>query len=266
MADEAAETPEETQDTLAAAEQAAAEAPSADPTPGESGTPAEQPDTDWEKRYKDLQSEYTRTTQEAAELRRAQEAQQADESYVEALSDPETQEAALASLTEQLGDEQAKEWLEAHGFEIEEAEEDDLEFRDPRVDQILSEREQERAAQQQHAVEQAALQVEQQMEKDLQQLAKAKGLDELPEGIQDLILDAAVVRPDGDGHPDVKAAFDQWAAANDAAIKAYRAGKRDQPSPPNRGGSSGTPNPSQGDRKAALDLANQIAEEAYQSS
>lgn len=247
------------------------EAPAAEATPPEpegksgpqpeAGTPAaEQEPTDWEQRYKDLQSTYTKTSQEAAQLREAQQARDAETSFVQALSDPEQQTAAWQSLVEQLGDDGARKWAEEHGFNVEDDKSETEQLRDPRVDQLLSEREQEKQNAQ-------AQQVEQQMESDLTEALKEKGIkpEDFGQELRDLILDAAVLRPTDDGTPDVKGVFAQWAAADAQRIKAYRATKRDQPTPP-VSGSSGTPNPSLGDKKERLARMHAIAEEAFQSS
>lgn len=229
-------------------------------TPPEAGTPAEEQQVDWEQRYKDLQSTYTKTSQEAAQLREQQQAIQAEQGMVQALQNPEQQAEAWQYLVEQLGAEEARQWAEAHGFEVEDEGPDDTEVRDPRVDQLLSEREQEKQDAQ-------IKQVEQQMESALDEELKAKGItpEDFGPELRELILDAAVMRPGEDGLPDVKGVFAQWAAAQDAAIKAYRASKRDQPTPPVPG-SSGTPNPSLNDKNDRLALANQVAMEALESS
>lgn len=230
-------------------------------TQPEAGTPAEEQQVDWEARYKDLQSTYTKTSQEAAQLREAQQAREAESSFVEALSNPEQSQAAWASLVEQLGEDDARKWAEAHGFEVADDGSNDTEVRDPRVDQLLSERQQEQ--------EQAQIaEVEQQMESKLDELMEKKGLKkDDPElvDVRDVILDAAVMRPTKDGDPDVEGVFNAWAKREDASIKAYRAGKRDQPTPPVPG-SSGTPNPSLGDRSDRIARANAIAERVFQSS
>lgn len=87
---------------------------------------------DYEKRYNDLRPEFDRTTQELAQLRE----------FRESLADPSRQADVLRDFGIELADDEPGE------------EDADDVFRDPRVDQLIAEREQERAAaQQQQAYE-----------------------------------------------------------------------------------------------------------------
>lgn len=231
------------------------------------GTRAEESDTDWEKRYKDLQSTYTKTSQEAAELREWRQAQEAERAHVDALADPDTQEAAIQSLTQQLGEDGAREWLEAHGFELEDDDEDDgpQEYRDPRLDKFLEEHEERELAGR-------VQEVETQLNAKLDEMAADKKLDldvKVGEGddqltLRDLILDHAAVHAGPDELPDVERAFNLLLGFQDSVVKGYRQTKR--PSTPPVKGGPGTPASPLGDQKSRLELANQIAEEAAQSS
>lgn len=231
------------------------------------GTRAEEPDTDWEKRYKDLQSSYTKTTQEAAELREWRTAQEAESAYVDALNNPETQDAAVASLVDQLGEDEARDWLEAHGFELEEGDDDETrEFRDPRVDQILAER-------QETQIQQQVAEVETQLNAKLDELAEAKKINldvKVGDGadaysLRDVILDAAAVHAGPDSPPDVERAFNVLLGFQTEIVKGYRQTKRGQSTPP-QPGQPGTPATPLGDTRSRLELAAQVAEESYQSS
>lgn len=168
---------------------------------------------------------------------------------------PETQDQAIQHLVNSLGEDGAREWLEQRGFEVEDDEDEEV-FRDPRVDQLIQERQQEQANQQ-------VQQIETEMESTLDTLAKTAEIELNPQ-LRDLLLDAAVSRFK-EGKPDVEGVFNEWKAAADQQIKAYRQSKRQSQSTPPVPGSSGTPNPSLGNQTDRLALMNQIAEEAAQS-
>ena len=106
-----------------------------------------------ESRYKSMQADYTRKTQELSELRR--EAEAATE-FFNALSDEDMREDALRQLAEYVGPDVL---AAAAGFEV--ADEDNLEpdfseFEekpsDPRVDQLAAEWESYKEAQQEQAI------------------------------------------------------------------------------------------------------------------
>ena len=107
-----------------------------------------------ESRYKSMQADYTRKTQELSELRR--EAEAATE-FFNALSDEDMREDALRQLAEYVGPETL---AAAAGFEV--ADEDNLEGEfadefgepasDPRVDQLAAEWESYKEAQQEQAI------------------------------------------------------------------------------------------------------------------
>lgn len=82
---------------MAPEEQAGSLEDTPQPDSPEGGTPETQ-DTDWEKRYKDLQSEYTQTSQQAGELQQVVDAFQSD--------DPQARNAAAEYLGISLVDEQ----------------------------------------------------------------------------------------------------------------------------------------------------------------
>ncbi len=108
-----------------------------------------------ESRYKSMQADYTRKTQEIAELRR--EAEAATE-FFNALSDEEMRDDALRQLAEYVGPETL---AAAAGFEVGEdnledefdlSQFDDQPAADPRVDQLAAEWESYKEAQQEQAI------------------------------------------------------------------------------------------------------------------
>lgn len=109
-----------------------------------------------EARYKSMQADYTRKTQELAELRK--EAEAATE-FVSALQDDYTREQALRQLAEFVGEDT---YLTAAGFEADaednpagndfSEEEDDFSFSDPRVDQLTAEWESYKQTQQEREI------------------------------------------------------------------------------------------------------------------
>jgi hypothetical protein len=230
--------------------------------PPEEATPApaeqhqqEAGQVDWEQRYKDLQATYTQTSQEAAQLRQAQEQAEAVQAMHSALQDPTTQQQAYQALTEQLGEDGAREWLEENGYEFDE---DEQPPHDPRVDQLLAEREQERefAANQQIANH---------IRSQLDGFAESQKVN-LSDSGKAFILNYAVQQWDGEGDIPVEDAFKAYLSDREAAIRDYRDTKRNQPSPPVKGPSGTEANPPGQPRANRLALANQIAEEAEQSA
>ncbi len=169
--------------------------------PAEGGTPApesnDSPATDWEKRYSDLQPEYTRASQEAAQYRQ------------------------IIDLARQ-GDPEAIRYL---GLDLAE-DDDDLEdedeaedFRDPRVDALLQEQAQ--------RAEQAEIDsLESYVDGEIDALAKAAKYD-LTEAEKDLIFGA--LAPGDDGNPDVARAFKKVTELRDAHIESYRKSKKASP-------------------------------------
>ena len=105
-----------------------------------------------ESRYKSMQADYTRKTQEIAELRR--EAEAATE-FFNALSDEEMRDDALRQLAEYVGPETL---AAAAGFEVgEDNPEQDFsqfeeEVKDPRVDQLAAEWESYKQSQEEKAI------------------------------------------------------------------------------------------------------------------
>lgn len=113
-------------------------------TSDESFTTADDLPPELEGRYKSMQADYTRKTQELAELRKEAEAAQ---EFLGALQDDSTREHALRQLAEFVGEDT---YLTAAGFEADAGdnfeedpssyeEEDDFSFNDPRVDQLAAE-------------------------------------------------------------------------------------------------------------------------------
>lgn len=246
------------------------QAPEVQDTPEESGPPeeatpaqAEQPQetgqeagqTDWEHRYKELQSAYTRTSQEAAQLREAQEQAQAVQQMHSALQNPATQDQAYQALIEQLGENGAREWLEENGYELDD--EDEAPPRDPRVDQLLAEREREQQ-------ERESAQIAHNARSELDGLAQGKVT--LTDQAKGFILNYAVQQWDGEGAIPVEDAFKAYLADRDATIKHYRETKHNQPSPPAKGPSGTEASPPGHGRTNRLAMANAIAEEAAQSA
>ena len=106
-----------------------------------------------ESRYKSMQADYTRKTQELAEQRR--EAEAALE-FIESLQDESTRASALRQLAEFVGEDN---YLTAAGFEAddedtldEEFSDEDFAVNDPRVDQLAAEWESYKRSQQEKEI------------------------------------------------------------------------------------------------------------------
>lgn len=244
MAEEAAQAPAEGQDTPTNESAPQVEDTREPAAPEETGHAAdEQAEIDYRKRYEDLRPEFDRTK---AELKQASQYQQ----VVEALQSDDPQERAWAA--DILG-------LEFDGEEDDDGPDDegDEEFRDPRVDQLLQEKqEQER--------EQYLASLEQSIDSQIDALDKEHKVD-LDDDEKEVIFAVALSLPPGeDGQPDVKTAFTKFTGIADNRIKKYRESKKGAPSPPAAGGSPGSSQVDLSDRRSRLDYANQVAERALQ--
>lgn len=153
-----------------------------------------------EARYKSMQADYTRKTQELAEQRREAENAMA---WVEALQNEETRNDALRQLAEELGPEVV---AEAAGFEVAQDTEDELDFSqfeepgayDPRVDQLEAELNAFKQAQEEQAILQ---EIESYTEEEMTRL----GIDS--EAEQRAVLSiAATLDLDREGFPQIEAA------------------------------------------------------------
>jgi hypothetical protein len=209
-----------------------------------SETPQEVEGGDWEKRYKDVQSTYTKTSQELAQIK-----QQAAR-YEQALQsdDPE----ALATL------------LAEFGWQLPAGNTEETDVPDP-VQQTVQEWEAFKAQQAQERQEAQLDQLEKTIDAGIAAEAKALGI-ELTDRARNLIFNNALATPPGeDGQPNVKQAFADYAAERDEIIKGYRATKTDVPQPPATG-QSGTPSVPLGDPKARRALAHEIVNRSYGSA
>lgn len=145
------------------------------------GTPAE----DWQARYKELQSTYTRTAQEAAEHRQ----------IVEALTNPETAAEALSALGYELPEPEQPQYEDPYEAQLAE-----LKKQNETFSQQLQQFTQQQQAQQQQAEREAHL---------LQEQARLE--QEHGREFSDVELEALFRLADTapkEGKPDVQAAYD----------------------------------------------------------
>lgn len=238
---------------IAGAEEPEAEeqdTPPDDPTPDDGDTEVEPTedesaeDVDWQKRYSDLQPEYTRTTQRVKEL----EALEQWKPLIDDLNHPEKRRDALNWLLQQEGLELPDEVEEA----IEDGD-DDLEFRDPRVDEILQQQEQ-------RDMEAAFGE----FEKHVDSLLTESELQLTGRERRALINECI---EEGFNQEATKKVVAGWAAEkqseHDALIKAYVEGKRKQPAAPVKRGASGTEHVPLDSEKARQRAALEVANEAF---
>jgi hypothetical protein len=203
-------------------------------TPGEQ-TAAEQAAIDYQKRYEDLHPEYTRVTQEAAQLRARQE-------QMEALltsDDPDTRRQAAQALGYELPDEEDDQPDPSEALSRELA----------ALKQRLDSRDQE--AQQAQQLAQIEAHVE----------AQLGTLDGLDDEDRTWIVNTAVAMPPKDGMPDIKGAHDKFVAWEQARQKKWAATKKAHPFSPV--GAEGTQQPDLGttEGKTAYILGRMAAEE-----
>lgn len=167
-----------------------------------------QAEIDWQKRYGDLQPEYTRATQEAAQLRRERELYQA----MVTSDDPDTRRQAAQELGYQLDDEP-----------------DDTQYQDDpvaRLEQQLEELRQQYTGDRQQAQQQQRLaELEAVAEREMDSLGVPKGQEGNP--IRDWIVSRAVALPPNDkGFPDIAAAHQEFEALMLAQKKSWAGTKR----------------------------------------
>ena len=206
--------------------------------PNEDTASQDQQETvDWEKRYNDLRPEYDRGQQA---LKEAQQYQQ----VVQALQSDDPQERAWAA--------------DILGLEFEDGDtpddEEEEEFRDPRVDQLL-------AQQQEQAYEQEIQALDSHISSTIDQLAEKHKLD-LSDEEKDLIYAQTLALEPAEGNqPNVSRAFEMYTGILDKHIKRYREGKKNAPSPPVPG-QSGANAAQPETRKERQALAMQLAQRA----
>jgi hypothetical protein len=206
-----------------------------------------------EKAYNLMRSDYTKKTQELSERRK--EAEHALAFFSDLQSDT-GRDHALKWLVENVGEQTLIDML---GLEVEDTDEEETpEFRDPRVDEILAEK--------QRAEEEAELdRLEKSITSQITEMAQRNKLD-LTDDETELIFDKVLALPPIDGQPQIEAAFKKVTGIRDSVIKKYRDSKRDQPSPPPVSSASGTPHvPSGNDRKSTLAAANAVVNRIYGS-
>lgn len=203
--------------------------------------------------YKQLQGAWTKKTQALADQRKEFEAAGLSPEWVTALQNPETKDQALAWFLSQHGyelpEEQGEEESDDENFEEENV------VRDPRVDDLLKEREQEQME---------ALVSD--MHDHIEQLAKDKDLSLTDRQRQAILREAY----EAGATPDItEKVFSEWASDldgwKDKLIKDYRSTKKQAPDPPEPGGSPGTTPVPPANRNDRLELANAVAQRAIDS-
>lgn len=198
-----------------------------DPTPDPTGTPEE---IDYEAKYKSLQPEYTRATQEVSQTRQELEHWQrfeADEDY---------RDAYLAQL----------------GYDV--SADDDDEFADPNIARL--------EALEQHISAKEAAETEAQQIQMVEQYVNAQldALDGLDTADRNWIESRALtIDATSEGMPDIKAAYEELQARDLQAQKRWAAGKNAAP----RFSANGTPGNQAPDldKMSRTDLAAYMAEQ-----
>jgi hypothetical protein len=210
--------------------------------PNEAPGTQEQPQTDWEKRYQDLQPQYTRTAQERAELQQWKEWAE----LALTTDDPDTQRQALQHLGYDVPEEVE---------DVEPAEYEDT-FHDPRIDEILTWKEQ----QEQAAREAAGFEF---LTGHINTEVERLGMNEFDEGTRQWILSRALASPGipappGSPHdelPNIEAALSEFREWEAERQKQWASVKRGAPYVPAGGQPANeVPNPGTG-HDARMDRA-----------
>ena len=214
------------------------------------GTAEGQPEVNWEKRYQDLQPEYTRATQRLSEMERERELYQ----IAMTTDDPDTQRQALEALGYELPDEESPEELEP------------VEWEDPN-DQRLSQVEQRLERMTAEQREQAQFEY---LNSYVDEQVARLGLDQLDEDTRHWILHRAINMPvpQGPGSfvdelPDVEGAYKAFQDWETARQRQWAQTKRSPYVPP--GGQEATEAPDLSTHEGRVAHAMQkIAEHADQ--
>lgn len=163
----------------------------------ESFTSAGEFSPELDAQYKSMQADYTRKTQELAELRR--EAEQSME-FMRALEDEESRTSALRQLAEAVGQET---FLTAAGYEVDGEdngleEDDDFSFADPRVDKLAAEWESYKQSQEERSI---LSEIESFTESEMARLDVSSDAEQ-----QAVLSIAATMELDRNGLPQIEAA------------------------------------------------------------
>lgn len=208
---------------------------------------------DLQPAYKQMQGAFTKKTQSLAEQRKEFEAAGLSPEWIKDFQSPETKDQALAWLLEQNGYELPEDQdEETEDYDDENFDEENV-VRDPRVDELLQRQEQQ---------EMEALVGD--MHDHIEQLAKDKDLSLTDRQRQAILREAyeAGATPDT-----TEKVFNDWAQDldgwKDKLIKDYRSSKKQAPDPPQPGGSPGTTPVPPANRSERLEVANAIAQRAF---
>ena len=194
--------------------------------------------------YDSMRADYTKKTQTVAEQRKQHDE---DLRFLESLrSDPDVQLQALKELAQQ------------HGYELDDEpeqpqeEDQDQPLYDPRVDELLAERDQ------QH--QEAELdQLEKQIDGEIDAVGKQDGRDFTKAEKELLFSYTLALPPDGEG-PDVKGAYELLKEAENDAVKRYVESKRAPQAPSS--GQAGSPDIDLSDTDARRERMAAIMQEA----
>lgn len=192
------------------------------PEPGAATATPEPPDepkgseseVDWQKRYLDTQSEYTRANQEAKELRQQQE-----------------QVRYALQVARDPDHPQYREALEALGFDVEESEELDEDETETLRRQVEELRETYQSDQEQREIMQLEAAEDDWLAQNIGALQDKEG-HEFTDNELALLVNYATQNRLTDGQPDLDGAFKALSGAWDERQKAYRESKR-APQAPN---------------------------------
>lgn len=200
------------------------------------------------ERHSQMQADYTRKTQALAE--RHAELDQAVTFVSDLVSDEPnaTQEAVFRTLAERLGYEFDEDDTPAETET--ETDEATPEFRDPRLDPIIAEREAEKAAKADAEHREYLAQQETAITDGISALAKTDGI-ELTDEEMDIIFDGVLALPAHEGGPALQQAYDRYKAATKAHTDRWVKSKKTAQAP----GGSGAEEP--------VDFSNEEARLAY---
>lgn len=209
-----------------------------------------------ERLQKQMQAALSRARAEDAE--KVQRAERALE-LVDALNDPDNARSTLQELASRLGMTVAEaEQAVAEATGEEGAEESDLE---KQVRELREAEEQRQTQAEKEANARRAALAKEHVEDALDDLADARGVDELDPNEEELVTLASVARRGADGLPDAKRAVELVEAIRAAAVDEYlKAKRKDAGDPaPAVAGSTGTGQHDTSTERGRLDAANKIA-------
>lgn len=213
------------------------------------------------ERYDQMNGDYTRKTQSLAEQRR-----EAEEAIMlrEALQDEELRREFFYQLAAEQG------IALPQDEEAEEDDDDDFEFKDPRVDELIAEREAEKKEREVEQQRKEAEELEQTVRAEMEKQAKASKLpltEKTGDWLYDRIINLGIQHGDTRTESEIVGmAMGELQTILDGHLESVKQSKQEAPTPPLPPGTSPTPTPTGDTDKARRQRALEVANRSFANS